>query len=174
MRTQWRLLTEHLHRNIWKMVTSNVPPYLLRSSEIVFPKYCSMNDWHVKGNTFYMSKNLLKGLIAFFRNLIRLIHRPFQSRASEAAMIFLKNGDAFGRMFGYLNWVAKVFPEISDYRMLRASAERFHECIKVNDRSRCTNTSNSITKNLNWNRSLLMNSIEHTIQNMNVISSICI
>lgn len=79
--------------------------------------------------------------------IFSLSHRSFQCRASEAAMVFLKNGDAFGRMFGYLNWVAKVFPETSDYRMLRASAVRFNECIKVNDRYRCTKFSNSLKNN---------------------------
>lgn len=66
------IFIKHLHRNIWKMVTSCAPPYLLQSLEIVSPKYCSTSDCHVKSNKFFMSMDLLEGLIDIVHVLNRI------------------------------------------------------------------------------------------------------
>lgn len=96
------------------------------------------------------------------------------SRASEISLVFLKKGDAWGRIFGYLNWVAKVFSETTDYRVLRATTERFNECIKVLSSFSPHNQLNSITKYLQIIRKSLTSNIGHLIQVMSATFSICI
>lgn len=124
-------------RDIWKTVTSNVHRYSLDFLAIFSSKCCSTNDCHVKRHTFCMSKCLGVMILHPRKN----VDRKLVFSASEAAMIFLQKGDAWGRIFGYLNWVAKVFPESTDYRELRESTERYNAYIRVNDRENRSTTS---------------------------------
>lgn len=52
-------------------------------------------------------------------------------RASEHAFVFLRKGDDWGRMFSYVEMIAKIFPKTSDYDLLRKSALDMYASIKV-------------------------------------------
>lgn len=52
-------------------------------------------------------------------------------RASEHAYVFMRKSDDWGRMFSYVEMIAKIFPKISDYDLLRRSAQDMYASVKV-------------------------------------------
>lgn len=52
-------------------------------------------------------------------------------RASVHAYEFVSKGDGWGRMFGYVEWIPKVFPKFSEFELLRNTAMKFYDWVKV-------------------------------------------
>lgn len=52
-------------------------------------------------------------------------------RAGEHALLFVRKSDDWGRMFSYSEWIPKLFPNYSEFNLLRDSAMKYHDCIKV-------------------------------------------
>lgn len=46
-------------------------------------------------------------------------------------MKFLMIGDAWGRMFGYNDWIPKLFPNFSEFQLLRDIAMETYGQVKV-------------------------------------------
>lgn len=44
----------------------------------------------------------------------------------------MRNADDWGRMFSYNEMIAKIFPKISDYDLLRNAAQDMYANVKVN------------------------------------------
>lgn len=51
----------------------------------------------------------------------------------EHAILFVKKGDDWGRMFSYVEMIAKVFPKFSDFDILRQSSQDLYYTIKVRE-----------------------------------------
>lgn len=45
--------------------------------------------------------------------------------------MFAKKGDDWGRMFSFNEWIPKLFPNLSEYNLLRDTAMKFYNLIKV-------------------------------------------
>lgn len=49
----------------------------------------------------------------------------------EAGLEFVRQGDAYGKLFSHAPIFAKLFPHTSDYADLRRGAMNFHAAVKV-------------------------------------------
>lgn len=53
------------------------------------------------------------------------------SRARRSGYAFLQKSDDWGRLFSYVEWTAKVFPNLTDFNELKSSAHELYDCVKV-------------------------------------------
>lgn len=88
-----------------------------------------MKDFQGRNNTCYLGR-LLTMVLLLHINKMEFIDF---CRASESALIFMKNGDNWGRIFSYVEMIAHLFPIWSDYRLLKKSSEDLYNCVKVNE-----------------------------------------
>lgn len=49
----------------------------------------------------------------------------------KAGLEFVRQGDAYGKLFSHAPIFAKLFPKSLDYEALRRGAMKFHEGVKV-------------------------------------------
>lgn len=54
-------------------------------------------------------------------------------RASETSLVFMKKADDWGRMFSYVEMIATLFPNWSDYNLLKKASNDFYNSIKVRE-----------------------------------------
>lgn len=47
------------------------------------------------------------------------------------ALRFQRKGDLYGKLFSVVQWVAKLFPDSSDYTDIRGSSNKLHAFFKV-------------------------------------------
>lgn len=86
-----------------------------------------MNGYHGTNNTSFSSEYWLNLPTLTSELKFHLRHR----RASEQAYVFMRKADDWGRMFSYVELIAKVFPKLSDYDLLRNSAQDMYANVKV-------------------------------------------
>lgn len=48
--------------------------------------------------------------------------------------MFARKSDDWGRMFSYNEWIPKLFPNFSEFNLLRDTAMKYYDCIKVRNK----------------------------------------